>query len=784
VTTSSRQVPPSPPSTLETLVARLAEEMTDAWHRGERPQVEDFLAQYPDLRTTPQAAAHLVYEEICLREEAGEEHAAAEVSARFPQWQAELEMLLDCLRLLQQPVLGAPVFPEVGATLDGLHLVHELGRGAKGRVFLAVQPSLADRPVVLKITAAEGQEHLALARLQHTFILPLYHVQDFPDRRLRALWMPYLGGTTLAHLLTGLRTRPLAERAGPDLLRELDRIERSAPLPLPLRGPARDFFSRASYVDVVCTIGECLAEALQYAHERGLLHLDVKPSNILLAADAQPMLLDFHLARPPLRRGQLVPDWFGGTPEYMSPEQRETLDAVRQRQPVPQHVGPRSDVYSLGLVLYEALAGALPGNPAVPLHRCNPAVSVSLSELVQRCLAPAAPDRYPSAGAVAADLRRHRENRPLREVRNPWVERWQKWRRRQPSTLRFGLLVGALVLCLAVMGMMGGVFLHDRVSRADAALAVGRRQLVQQHYDDAAETLQRGLDAVQNLPVGRDLARQLAEERYRAQRGRVAQHLHDLAEQVRFRYDGTPLLPALRGSLQTACRELWDQRERLLDHRHGDLGEAAEEQIRTDLLDLALFGADLRARAAERERDPAGARREVLRLLEEAESVFGASATLARQRQACAVALGDRETAEAAARQAAQLRPRTAWEHYSLGRSLMAADDLPRAAGELAQALDQEPAGFWPRFQQGLCLYRLGRDHYRDAAEAFRVCTALAPGSAECFYNLARVEAEAGQTEAAVRDYDRALQRNPGLAEARQNRAALLQQRKHERDGS
>src|SRR5205085_11221792 len=123
-------------------------------------------------------------------------------------------------------------------------------------------------------------------------------------------------------------------------------------------GPARDFFSRAGYVESVCVVGACLGDALQYAHERGLVDLDVKPSNVLLAADAQPMLLDFHLARAPLRRGEPVPEWFGGTPDYMSPEQVRTLEAVRQRRPVPADVDARSDVYSLGLLLYEALGGA------------------------------------------------------------------------------------------------------------------------------------------------------------------------------------------------------------------------------------------------------------------------------------------------------------------------------------------------------------------------------------------------------------------------------------------
>src|SRR5262249_50889713 len=100
----------------------------------------------------------------------------------------------------------------------------------------------------------------------------------------------------------------------------------------------------------VCWIGACLAHALHYAHDHGLVHLDLKPSNLLLAADGQPSILDFHLAHAPCRAGDPVPEWFGGTPGYMSPEQEAALAAARDGQPVPAAVDGRSDIYSLGLV--------------------------------------------------------------------------------------------------------------------------------------------------------------------------------------------------------------------------------------------------------------------------------------------------------------------------------------------------------------------------------------------------------------------------------------------------
>ncbi|MFO0930577.1 MAG: hypothetical protein U0736_26690 [Gemmataceae bacterium] len=105
--------------------------------------------------------------------------------------------------------------------------------------------------------------------------------------------------------------------------------------------------------------------------------LDVKPANVLLAGDGQPMLLDFHLARDPLPADELT-DQLGGTPGYMAPEQQIAIEMIRLGQPVPQAVGPAADVYALGVTLYEALGGLPPYRPgqAAPLCAVNPQVSV------------------------------------------------------------------------------------------------------------------------------------------------------------------------------------------------------------------------------------------------------------------------------------------------------------------------------------------------------------------------------------------------------------------------
>src|SRR5262249_932873 len=269
------------------LVAGLVEEMVSCWQRGERPLVEDFLARHPELATQPEAAVELIYEELCLRREFGLQLRSVEMLARFPQWRPQLEALPECPRLLEPGSMLR--FPEVGEKVGEFRLVAELGHGAQGRVFLATQPALADRPVVLKLTPRTGREHLALARLQHTHIVPLYTMQDDPERDLRLLCMPYFGGAWLALVLEWLREKPAAQRTGADLVAVLARIERKMPLATPARCRQRELLGRLTWVEVICLLGACLADALQFAHERGLLHLDLKPGNILVTADAEPM---------------------------------------------------------------------------------------------------------------------------------------------------------------------------------------------------------------------------------------------------------------------------------------------------------------------------------------------------------------------------------------------------------------------------------------------------------------------------------------------------------------
>ncbi len=741
---STTTQPPSAyrPGTAD-LVDRLAAEMTAAWRRGDCPPAEDYLARHPELLDRPEEAVRLVYEEVCLRQECGREVAADELARRFPRWSAELAVLLDCHRLLQSRLVP-PQFPAVGESLGDFRLVAELGRGAQGCVFLATQPDLADRPVVLKVTPRRAREHLTLARLQHTHIIPLHAMYEFPGRNLRALCMPFLGGATLARVLDLLSHQPLARRTGQSLVDAVDAARRDAPVMVPGRGGYRQALAGLSYVDAVCCVGTCLADGLQHAHERGLVHLDLKPSNVLLTADAQPLLLDFHLALHPLHAGQPAPEWFGGTPGYMAPEQEAACAAGRRGAPVAADVDGRADVYALGRLLYAALAGDAETAGPPPLHRVNAQVSVGLSDVIHKCLAERPGDRYPDAAALAADLRRHLAHLPLRGVANRNLrERWGKWRRRRPDAvlwlgLALALTAGAALLTAGAVGRY-----HD----AEAALAEGRGQMERRAYGEAVRTLARGKAQADGLPWSAGLAPALDAQLRRARRARAAEGLHALAERLRF-FAGADAYPAgeLEG-LDVQCRAAWEDRDLL--------GGNDEEPLRGDLLDLALLWADLKRRV--------GPREEAEAILAQAEERLGPNAALSRERR--------RLSGAAAGEDVPAAGPTAAWEHVALGRFLLRSGDLARAADELGRAAEMRPQDFWAHFYGGVCAYR--RRQYAEAVQSFGVAVALAPASAECYYNRALAYAAWGRTDAALRDYDRALELSPRLAAAALNRGVL-----------
>jgi serine/threonine protein kinase/Flp pilus assembly protein TadD len=738
--------------------------LASAWARGEPLAIEEILERRPGLKT--EDAIRLIYEDICLRRESGQDVPTDEAVSRFPRWKHELEILLGCARLLSR----AAIFPEVGEQLGPFRLLFELGRGASGKTYLATEPALADRLVVLKVIPDDQDEHLSLARLQHTHIIPLFSEQTFADRGLRALCMPYLGGTSLARIFEALDKIPPAQRIGRHLLEALDRGQLGRPAqPSSEDGPYRRYLEQASYVQAICWIGACLADALNEAHAHGLIHMDVKPSNVLIAGDGLPMLLDFHLARKPVKAGERVADRLGGTPGWMAPEQEAAMKAVSLGQPVPLPVDHRADIYALGLLLGDALGIPHPstGHTGRRLPRVrNPDLSVGLTDIVSHCLADEPSGRYRDASSLADDLRRHLNDLPLRGVANrSLTERWRKWRRRQPVALPWAAAwYLSLVALVAVVGL-GLAYHRQRLREIETDLTDGRSFRLEHRFPEAVRVLSRGLLHTHSLPNTRQLADSLDRELRLARRGQKAAALHRLADLVRFRFGPDLPVSGEASNLVRDIRAIWREKDLLLRSEEGRLDPETEEAIRTDLLELAVVWADLRVRlasAADRDAAP----REAIEVLDQAEAACGPSPALTRERRSYARALG-----QVGPSPGPEPTPRSAWEHYDLGRSYLRSGALREADAEFQRTLESRPQDFWPNFYQGLCAYRL--EEFDVSAAAFRTCIALAPGTAECYFNCGLADEALGRTARAFRDYSRALELDPGLMSAAINRGVL-----------
>ena len=742
------------------LVDQLAADMASRWEAGERPIAEEYLNRHPFLWSEPEQAIQLIYEEICLRAQHHDTTSWEGILDRFPKWHEQLQVLLDCHHIVSS-LPGPPMFPEVGENLGEFQLISELGRGSQGRVFLAKQESLGDRLIVLKVTALSGEEHLSLARLQHTHIVPLYSTLIVPERNLRAICMPYFGGKTLAQLLTAMHNRASMNWNGSHLIQVLGN---AAP-----RTSPRQFLTRASQVQVICWIGMCIADALKYAHDRGLLHLDIKPSNLLIAEDGQPMLLDFHLAQQPI-----APDGknllrIGGTPGYMAPEHEAAVEAMRRQERIKATVDGRADVYSLGITLYEALAGDRSEKPA-RLDLVNAEVSTGFADIIDRCLASNPADRYADAEELSNDLRRHLNDLPLSGVANrSLTERWRKWRRRRPHLLAIYALT-AIVIFVAIVGvaLITSQLGHARhEAQLDLEESKGLSSVAR--YDEAVARAKAGLSRLDGLPTTRQVEAQLRTALVNAERLRSADDLHKLVNQLRALYDVSWISPAAAQRLQVRCKRLWDSRASL---KASEPGQASilTSQLKADLLDVAILTAALELQLSPRG-ESENARKNAEQILDQAEIEYGRNPVLSYERQLNFRQVGASSSIPGLVPRDLPTAGSSSWEQWAFGRALLREGHYRQASQHFHEALKKDPQNPWPNFYEGICAYRTKR--YLDAAIAFTVCIDNAPQMPECFYNRALTFSALQKEDRALADYGRALQLRPEFPAAAFNRGLL-----------
>lgn len=289
-----------------------------------------------------------------------------------------------------------------GARIDDFEIIRLLGRGAFGHVYLARQLSL-DRQVALKVSANRGSEGRTMARLEHQHIVQVFSEKVEPDFNQRLLCMQLVPGVGLEKIIGALHPKDVARApdstwTGSDLLAVIDRSPAlpSALDPLALRD--REALSQMDDVQATAWIGERLADALDFAHRHGVLHRDIKPANILVDPYGRPMLADFNISSQPVGGESDGEEMFGGTFAYMAPEH---LDAFNPSDSTgPDAVTARSDIYSLGLVMNQLLAGRLP--VPLPDRKENMADTLRAASAVRRRSRPACQSGLPSARKTLA----------------------------------------------------------------------------------------------------------------------------------------------------------------------------------------------------------------------------------------------------------------------------------------------------------------------------------------------------------------------------------------------
>jgi serine/threonine protein kinase/Flp pilus assembly protein TadD len=382
---------------------------------------------------------------MCLESDADDLADAVErACSAHPESSDEIRRRIEMLRKvgLLRPQ-GAPEDERFPEQLGEFRLLERLGGGGMGVVFRARQESLG-REVALKLIRPEHlyfprarerfrRETEAAARLQHPGLVPIYTVGEAGGMPFFA--MELIGGSTLADALRALHSSTAESLRGADLAAALARC---VPHWMKWDDAAAAKAFEGSYTDNVVRLTIQIADALAHAHSRGVLHRDVKPSNIAVTPDGRALLFDFGLASLGESAGRLTLSHTEiGSLYYSSPEQ---LRGERDR------LDGRTDVYSLGVTLYEMLALDVPfaerepvetrrailQGAARPLRTRNRAVPRDLEIVCAKAMERDVARRYADASALARDLRNVLEHRPIDARPASTVLHVQRWVRRHP----------------------------------------------------------------------------------------------------------------------------------------------------------------------------------------------------------------------------------------------------------------------------------------------------------------------------------------------------------------
>ena len=469
-----------------------------------------------------------------LEQGAAQDHEA--LLAAHPDLADDLRPYLDSLRMLYGAtrdlrtarVTATELQCDAAETIDrqigDYRIIREIGRGGMGIVYEAHQKSL-NRQVALKVLpfaavldqrqiARFRNEAQAAAQLHHPHIVPVYAVGQ--EQGVYYYAMQYVAGQTLAAIISEcVDSSPLwisENRAAPISAESSARFEKESGDKSPHSKETRPLAALSTlrstrpndFFRTVARLGKEAAEALQHAHEFGIIHRDIKPSNLLIDEEGKLWVTDFGLARIQSGSNVTLTGDVVGTLRYMSPEQASGQSAL---------VDLRSDVYSLGVTLYELLTQrpAFPGDdrqdvlrriseqePIAP-RRLHPNVPIDLETIVLSAMAKSRDERYGTARALADDLERFLAGKPTYARRPNLADRAAKWARRHRPLVLLGACALVLISVLSAVGVFllareqsrtldALVKVEENAARADR-LSQGAREAVDKFGMKLADSL-------------------------------------------------------------------------------------------------------------------------------------------------------------------------------------------------------------------------------------------------------------------------------------------------------
>ena len=539
---------------------QICDRFEHAWKSGETPRVEDYLSGVAEPHHRA-LLRDLLASEIDARRRRGEQPSAANCAVSHPKLgDAIAEPALDQLVPEADAPAGARSRPAPRQLGDYL-ILREIGRGGMGVVYESVQQSLG-RQVALKVLprqALAGSSQLkrfrlearAAARLHHTNIVPVFGVGECDGVHFYA--MQYISGRGLDSIIAALRAFRDGRSAGstfrddrpPTTVRSEDLSHGESGPPAPqsrpeleptavtteldgagaalsglgvepgpahgslsfeLSGAAAEYFSQpgAPYYRSVARVGVQVAEALAYAHDQGILHRDIKPSNLLMDSNGTVWVTDFGLAKAEGSDGPTQTGDIFGTLRYMAPERFEGCS------------DPRSDIYGLGATLFEMLTLRPPFletnrvkliervlyESPPQLRQLDRRIPRDLETIVHRAMVREPSQRYGSASALAEDLNRFIEGRPIRARPVSAAGRVWRWSRRNPWLAG---LTAALFLALLSGTFVASFLAAHAIHQADkASLAAIRANDEAGRANHLATDLKASLDSLKQLAGERE----------------------------------------------------------------------------------------------------------------------------------------------------------------------------------------------------------------------------------------------------------------------------------------